>query len=100
MAGAGAASAATVTGAAALTRHTLLPTSSATSSAPLLSSASPTARPLAWPPLRKPVTTSIGFPAGLPFSVMLLLDPTPMYSLLPSGLASRHRMPRSGRHLW
>lgn len=42
-----------------VTRHTVLPTSSATSSAPDLSSARPTGRPRAcWSLLRNPVTTS------------------------------------------
>jgi hypothetical protein len=52
---------------AALTRQTVLPTSSATSSAPRESIATPTGRPRASPSsLRKPVSTSTGVPAGLP----------------------------------
>ena len=38
---------------AAVTRHTVLPTSSAISSAPVLSSVTPTGRPCAWPPVEK-----------------------------------------------
>jgi hypothetical protein len=54
--------------AAAATRHTTLPTSSATSNAPFLSIATPTGRPNAVPSgLTKPVSTSIGGPAGLLF---------------------------------
>ena len=54
-------------GAAAVTRQTTLPTSSATSNAPRLSIATPTGRPWASPrPFRKPVTTSIGSPDGRP----------------------------------
>src|SRR6266571_5064686 len=50
-----------------VTRHTALPTSSATNSAPCLSILTPTGRPWASPlSLRKPVSTSCGFPAGLP----------------------------------
>jgi hypothetical protein len=46
-----------------LTRQTTLPTSSATSNAPDLSSTTPTGRPKALPsPLRKPVSTSTGSP--------------------------------------
>ena len=49
------------------TRHTALPTSSATSSAPVRSSATPTGRPCASPAAdRKPVSTSIGAPDGRP----------------------------------
>lgn len=51
----------------AATRHTALPTSSATSSPPRWSSATPTGRPSALPSsLRKPVSTSRGRPCGLP----------------------------------
>ena len=51
------------------TRQTLPPTSSATSSAPCLSTATPTGRPYASPPsLRKPVSTSTGGPEGLPLA--------------------------------
>src|SRR3569833_1013846 len=51
----------------AVTRHTVFPTSSAISSAPVLSTASPTGRPRAWLSLlRKPVTTSCAMPSGLP----------------------------------
>ena len=54
---------------AATTRQMTLPTSSATSSAPRLSSVTPTGRPLAAPlALRKPVSTSTGIPDGLPAS--------------------------------
>src|SRR5467141_893998 len=53
--------------AAGVTRHTVLPTSSATSSAPCLSILTPTGRPRASPlPLRNPVSTSCGLPEGLP----------------------------------
>ena len=53
--------------AAGVTRHIVLPTSSATSSAPFLSSRTPTSRPCASPlSLRKPVSTSCGPPDGLP----------------------------------
>ncbi len=49
------------------TRHTTFPTSSATSSAPRVSIATPTGRPIASPfSLTNPVSTSIGMPAGLP----------------------------------
>jgi glutathione synthase/RimK-type ligase-like ATP-grasp enzyme len=52
---------------AALTRHTVFPTSSATSSAPRASIATPTGRPRASPSsLRNPVSTSTGAPAGFP----------------------------------
>jgi glutathione synthase/RimK-type ligase-like ATP-grasp enzyme len=52
---------------AALTRQIVLPTSSATSSAPRESMATPTGRPLALPSSsRKAVSTSIGTPDGLP----------------------------------
>ena len=52
---------------AALTRQTVFPTSSATSSAPRESMATPTGRPLASPSsLRKSVSTSTGKPDGLP----------------------------------
>lgn len=52
---------------AALTRQTVFPTSSATSSAPRESTATPTGRPRALPPTsRKPVSTSTGAPDGLP----------------------------------
>jgi uncharacterized protein DUF1194 len=54
-------------GAAGVTRQTTLPTSSATSSAPLRSMATPTGRPNASPSLlRKPVRMSTGMPAGRP----------------------------------
>lgn len=54
---------------AAATRHTALPTSSATSSPPLASSATPTGRPQASPSsLTKPVSTSSGMPCGLPLA--------------------------------
>lgn len=54
---------------AAATRHTALPTSSATSSPPFASSATPTGRPRASPsPLTKPVSTSSGMPCGLPLA--------------------------------
>jgi glutathione synthase/RimK-type ligase-like ATP-grasp enzyme len=54
---------------APLTRQTVLPTSSATSSAPRESMATPTGRPLASPSsLRKPVSTSTGAPDGLPLA--------------------------------
>jgi len=50
----------------AVTRHTVLPTSSATISAPVLSSATATGRPRAWPSLsRNPVTMSSAMPFGL-----------------------------------
>lgn len=53
--------------AAAVTRQTLLPTSSATNKAPCLSMATPTGRPRASPSsLTKPVSTLTGSPAGLP----------------------------------
>src|SRR6185503_686739 len=52
----------------AVTLHTAFPTSSATSSAPRASTATPTGRPIASPPSRtKPVRTSTGAPDGLPF---------------------------------
>lgn len=44
----------------ALTRHTVLPTSSATSSAPSRAICTPTGRPIALSPSRKPVSTSRG----------------------------------------
>ena len=48
-------------------RHTVLPTSSETSSAPALSTATPTGRPIALPSRStKPVRISIGAPAGRP----------------------------------
>src|SRR3546814_8638343 len=47
-----------------VTRQTRLPTSSATSSAPVRSKATPTGRPLAMSPTRKPVRMSRGLPAG------------------------------------
>src|SRR3982074_871375 len=50
---------------APLTRQIVLPTSSATSSAPLVSIATPTGRPRASPPsLTKPGSTSLGSPAA------------------------------------
>src|SRR3954447_24444642 len=50
------------------TRHTALPTSSATSSAPDLSTFTPTGRPRACPSSEtKPVKMSLGDPAGFPF---------------------------------
>lgn len=52
---------------AGVTRHMMLPTSSATSSAPVRSTATPTGRPCASPcSLTKPVNTSSGGPAGRP----------------------------------
>src|ERR1700704_3838963 len=52
---------------AGVTRHTVLPTSSATSSAPALLTATPTGRPSALPSWStKPVRTSIGAPDGRP----------------------------------
>ena len=52
-----------------VTRHTTLPTSSATSSPPLGSTATPTGRPQALPSgLTKPVNTSIGKPVGWPLA--------------------------------
>src|SRR5262245_31402760 len=54
-------------GAAGVTRQIVLPTSSATSSAPDLSIATPTGRPCASPAsLKKPVRTSSGWPEGRP----------------------------------
>ena len=48
-----------------LTRQITLPTSSATSSAPVLSAVTPTGRPIALPSAeRKPVSTSIGLAPG------------------------------------
>ncbi len=56
-------------GIAAVTRHTTPPTSSATSSAPSLSRATPTGRPWAWPlALRKSDSTTWGMPSGLPLA--------------------------------
>src|SRR6185295_11188422 len=50
-----------------LTRHTVFPTSSATSNAPCASIATPTGRPDASPfAFTKPVSTSIGAPDGMP----------------------------------
>ena len=52
---------------AEVTRQTVFPTSSAIRSAPVLSTASPTGRPLAFPSAsRKSVTTSSAFPLGRP----------------------------------
>src|SRR4029079_8987012 len=52
---------------AELTLHTVFPTSSATSSAPRLSIATPTGRPIASPlSSTKPVRTSMGAPLGAP----------------------------------
>src|ERR1700733_13432642 len=52
-----------------VTRHTALPTSSATSSAPCLSIRTPTGRPCASPlSFRNPVRTSCGLPDGMPFA--------------------------------
>jgi hypothetical protein len=52
-----------------LHRHTVLPTSSATNSAPCLSIRTPTGRPRAWPlSLRKAVNTSSGLPEGFPLA--------------------------------
>src|SRR3954451_15357947 len=52
-----------------VTRHTVFPTSSATKSAPVLSTLTPTGRPNALPSgLRNPVSTSFGSPAGMPFA--------------------------------
>jgi hypothetical protein len=52
-----------------VTRHTMFPTSSATSKAPARSMATPTGRPNAAPPvLRKPVSMSIGGPEGRPLA--------------------------------
>src|SRR5688500_483599 len=53
---------------AALTLHTVFPTSSATSSAPSRAISTPTGRPNALSPARKPVRTSIGWPLGRPFA--------------------------------
>ena len=54
---------------AGVTRHTLLPTSSATSNAPVRSITTPTGRPRASSSLsRKPVSTSTGLPAGRPLA--------------------------------
>ncbi len=50
-----------------LTRQTTFPTSSLTNNAPVLSKITPTGRPCAFSSaLRKPVSTSTGWPAGLP----------------------------------
>src|SRR5579872_1397649 len=52
---------------AAVTLHTVLPTSSAISKAPVLSIATPTGRPRASPfEFKKPVTTSSALPFGRP----------------------------------
>jgi hypothetical protein len=50
------------------TRQTVPPTSSATSSAPVLSTARPTGRPWAVSPSIKPVNMSSGMPLGLPLA--------------------------------
>ena len=52
-----------------LMRQIVLPTSSATSNPPRVSTATPTGRPYASPSgLRKPVSRSIGMPVGLPLA--------------------------------